>query len=829
MNIFDYLEEGEIIDKACLAAAKILIENNIQVIPIDGKSGNKAPSKEIKSISSLKSHPLNLNNYTYYFDRDNIDIGIILTKNMEVIDIDEKEYSGITKKVLTQLEQAWPELYDKLCISKTPSGGSHLYYYAEITGGSPIIAKKHAAPNPIAFIERIDESNKNYIKTAPSKGYYFIQHNPLELPYLSSEERNWLIAFCNSFNEVFIPEVKKPDFKRDDSPWNIFNKSKDWTYIITELQDRGWESVMDLTDRVVIKRPGSHQRHSGSVWKESNILYLFTAASEFEPAKAYTPFGVYAHFYHDDNIFLASKQLASEGFGVDITTEGQFWRKEGKRILVKYTELLNWIESIGYRKYENQIVQIISNRISIVELSDLKTAFLNEVEPDMVDHFYEKVSTIFSDSGGIFAMLKKLEHQFLSDTEKETYFFYENCAVKITPDSIQQILYNQLTGVIWEESIIKRKFYLHDNYDCDINKFIKILGGENYSKLENLIGYSLSRYKDPLITKAIILMEDIDADNEGESQGRSGKGLVFKIISHFRKPCHLNGKGLSFNDQFLWQNVELDTDIIFIDDVEKSFHFTKLYSIITEGININKKGMKQVFIPYYRSPKIFITSNFAVGNMDDSTTDRKFEFPVVKHFSSSHKPIHEFGRPFFNNWPEDEWIKFDNYIMYCAKTYLSLNDNNTISVTTVNSSDRSLIHDTSKEFVDFMDDQLQSDFFIFAPQFLKNATIQENGITTTNAVNILTLMANQHNPDSYLSITKKELLDKIIEATKDKKLSMTMLSKWMQKWCDTRGVTMDMSYKRTSASPRAYRIIWWQKLGIIDLNKINNTESDTPF
>lgn len=824
-NIYEYLDESEVIENACLLAAQCLIENGLQVIPIDRLSKNKQSTKEIKSVSALKQNPLHLLNYAYYFNRDGVDIAIMLTKSMEVIDIDEKHYKGITKKLLAAIEQGWPELYEKLCISRTPSGGAHLYYYAEIVGGDPVLAKKHADPNPIAFIERIDETNKNYIKTAPSEGYFFTQRNPLELSRLSAEERNWLICLCQSFNEVVVPEVKKADVKRDDSPWNIFNKAKDWTYIISELQDRGWESVMDLPDRVVVNRPGSSQRHSGSVWKESARLYLFSSASEFEPAKAYSPFGIYCHYYHDGNVFLASKQLAAEGYGLDITTEGQFWRKEGKKIVVKYTELVNWAVAIGYYRYENEIVQVINNRVRIAEIGDIKTAFLKEVEPDMADHFYERVSTIFAEGGGFMAMLPKLEPSFLRDQAKVTWLFYLNCAVKITPDGPQQILYNQLDGLIWENSIINRKYYPIDYTGCDAQKFIKILGGTNYEKLQQIIGYALSRYKDPMIAKAIVLMEDIDADNEGESQGRSGKGLVFQIIRQFRKAAQLNGKSLSFQDTFLWQNVELDTDLIFIDDVEKTFSFTKLYSIITDGILVNKKGVKQVMIPYSDSPKLFITSNFAVGSMDDSAKDRKFEFPVVKHFSSRYKPIKEFGRAFFTGWPEDEWNKFDCYLASCAQSYLLLSDSNEISVTTDNSVDRSLQHDTSKEFVEFMDDQLQSNFFLFAPNILKTATVKEGGQVITNAVNLLTFASHQHDADYYLVISKTELLEKISIATKFKALTMATLTRWMKKWAETRQVKMDFAYKRTSTGTRQFRVEWWPLLGTTDFKSWND---DTP-
>lgn len=826
-NIYEYLEENEVLENACLLAAQCLIENGIQVIPVDNRSSKKAPTPEIKSISEIRQRPINAHNVTFYFKRDYAGLGIILTKGMEVIDIDEKAYKGIAKKVISAIEQGWPELYEKLCISSTPSGGYHIYYYGEIVGGDAVLAKKMDSPNPIGFIERIDETNKHYIKTAPSEGYFYIQNNPLSMPHLTAEERNWLIAVCRSFNEVIIPEVKKQDVQRDDSPWKVFNEAKGFDYILQELVDRGWELGLDKGDRIAVKRPGSNQAHSGSVWKESKVLYLFTSASEFEPGKSYTPFGIYAHYYHDGNIYNAMRQLAAEGYGVDISNEGQFWRKEGKKIVVKYTELVNWATSIGYHRYENEIVQVINNRVRIAELSDLKAAFLREVEPHMADHFYERVGTIFADNGGFMAMLPRLENGFLKDTADTVWFFFQNCAVKATKEGLQHVLYNQVDGLIWESSITPRNFYPTEYKGCDADRFIAILGGDQSDKLRQIIGYTLSRYKDPMIAKATVLMEDIDAENEGESQGRSGKGLVFQMIRRFRKAAQLNGKGFNFHDAFLWQNVDLDTDIIFIDDVEKSFNFQKLYSVITDGLLVNKKGIKQVLIPYEQSPKIFITSNFAVGSMDDSSRDRKYEFPVVKHFGSRHKPVDEFGRPFFEGWPEDEWQRFNCFICSCAVDYLRLTDRNNISVTTENSLDRSLQHDTSKEFVEYMDDLLQSDFHVIAPQLVKTKTIHEGGLTITNAVDVLSIMANQHNPDYYVVISKTEFLDKVKEAVKFKNLTMTTLSRWLKKWAEARSVEMDFGYKRTSAGARMFRFIFWPKWSLN--SEKDGTDDFVPF
>lgn len=822
MNIYDYLEQGEIIDKACYIAAKELIAAGHHVIPLD--KGEKKPTSNIRKVADIVQHPINLQNVDYYFDKD-CDIAIMMQRGMEVIDIDEKNQKGITKKILNTIEMGWPELYDKLVICTTPTGGAHIEYYAELVGGDPVLARVQATPHPVATIERIDETNKKYIKTAPSAGYFYIKGNPCELPKLNIEERGWLMSVMRSFDETPVYEVKKKDYQREDSPWKVFNTQNNWRYIQQELIDRNWKIIMELNDRVVVRRPNATSNHSGSIFKDSNVLYLFSTGSELEAGKGYTPFGIYAHFYHDGNIYNASKQLASQGIGVNITDEGQFWKKEHKRIKIKYTELAAWLESIGYYYYDNQLVQVINNKVRIAETSDLIKAFLNEVEPDILDDMIEKVPVIFKESGGLMqGLISTLNREFVRDSKNETWFFFVNCAVKVTNESCESILYNEIKGLVWEDNIINRRYELTDYKGCDAERFIGILGGADVSQLHQIIGYNLSRYKDPLISKATVIMEDVSAESEGESQGRSGKGVMIKFIKEFRKTSYINGKTMNFSDNFLWQSVQMDTNLIFIDDVEKSFRFTKLFSQITEGIEINAKNKAKVIIPYETSPKIIITSNYAVGEMDDSTYDRKFEFPVVKHFTSNYKPVDEFGRAFFIDWDALEWSKFDNFMIACAKNYLMLQDRGKITVRTSNSIDRNLINDTDRAFIEWIDDQMQNNFFHFAPEVLKNARVTIAGKLITNAVNMTQFKEHSNNADYYIIKSKQDLLTEVHKICNNNKLNTNTLTRWIKKWAQVRGVECVLDYKRGNDSGRFYRFVSWpeQQNGMPSIDQIQS-------
>jgi len=788
MNFYDYYETSEQIEHPCYLAAQSLVDAGFEVVAL--KEGTKEPINHAshKNLARLRQTPIRKEELQFFFAGQYTgEIAIMLRRNMEVLDIDDKAKPGIAKQFLNDLIQANLELYDKLVINKTPHNGLHIIYYSENIGGSSVLARVNASPHPQAIIERLNETNKSYIKCAPSKGYEFIKGNPLEMPTLTGEERNWLSAFATSYNKVSIPEVKEDEAAREDSPWAVFNAKHDYTYTLNELLERGWSVMMDLPDSIRLKRPAGVQL-SASLFKDTNSLYLYTTSSDLKPETGYSPFGIYAHFYHDGNIALACRKLASEGIGVNIFDEGQFWKRQRNKIVVKYTDLMQWLHSVGYRVYENEIVKITDNIVSIIEERDLRAAFLNEIEPELVDYFYDKVGTIFSETGGVRSMLQKLENNFVTDTDTETWIFFKNYAIKITADEILPFQYKEITGYVWQSAIIDRNFHNEPYTGCDAERFVSILGGDKWNTLCELLGYSISRYKDPLNPRAIILTEDIDPNDEGEAQGGSGKGLLFSFIRQFRKVTDFDGKNFKLSDSFLYQNVDIDTNIMLIDDVPSKFRFDSLFSILTGSLQVNKKNKGQIIIPFERAPKVVITSNYAVGAMDISSQRRKYEFAVVKYFGAECEPFDVFGRMFFSGWDTKEWGKFDNFIAECCKMYLGEKNKKAMNNVTINSIERSLIANTNKEFIDYMDSLLLSDFYDYAPDALKVNGVMNYDLWLQNMTSAMP------NNNLYIIIDKDKLFDKVNSITKTKGLTPTRLTKWVKRWATSRNVTLDTRY-----------------------------------
>ncbi len=280
--------------------------------------------------------------------------------------------------------------------------------------------------------------------------------------------------------------------------------------------------------------------------------------------------------------------------------------------------------------------------------------------------------------------------------------------------------------------------------------------------------------------------------------GGSGKGLLFSFVRQFRKVIDFDGKNFKFDGSFLYQNVTVDTDIIYIDDVPDRWKFENLFSVLTGSLMVEPKNKKKIIIPFEKSPKFFITSNFWVGGLDMSSIRRKYQFAIVKYFGEDLEPIDEFKRQFFTGWDASEWRKFDNFIAYCCQLYLSETNHKSIGNITDNGIERALRTNTDFSFIDYMDKQLNHLFFDFAPDSLKVFSGEINGVFTTNGVDYNrwknNMISREPDRDLFIIIDRDKLTAKICELTKLKLLKSTKVTRWLKKWAKNRNVLLNTRY-----------------------------------
>lgn len=381
-----------------------------------------------------------------------------------------------------------------------------------------------------------------------------------------------------------------------------------------------------------------------------------------------------------------------------------FWEVSDKgNISLNDYKFKLFLENRGYYKVqlndkEFTFVKVYNNIINEVNETNIKDFVLNYVvEIDMkVYNFFAKSTTKFTEN--YLNQLATKELSMVRDTPTESYLFFRNKVVKVTKESIDFIDYINIGGFVWEKNMINHDFNLTD-LKSDYEQFIRNVTNQDETRkltLECAIGYLLNTYKKQDEGIAVILYDETLNDNPS---GRTGKTLIADAISNLRKLQTLNGKEFDNKGNFPYDTVSLDDNVICFDDMERTFKFESLFSIITGNLTLKKKFQQPIVIPYEQSPKLLFTSNYILSGVGDSHEDRKLEIELHRHYSKSYKPITEFGKLFFSNdWSKDEWNAFFNYMISNIQKYFT---HGLIKSEMKTGKTKKLIANTCEDFYDF--------------------------------------------------------------------------------------------------------------------------------
>ena len=223
---------------------------------------------------------------------------------------------------------------------------------------------------------------------------------------------------------------------------------------------------------------------------------------------------------------------------------------------------------------------------------------------------------------------------------------------------------------------------------------------DRFLSLCSAIGYLLHGFKDESNAKAVILCDERISD---QPNGRSGKSLLAKAIGKVKKVTNIDGKNFEFGSRFTFQSVNLDTKVVDFNDVKKDFDFEKLFSVLTDDMTLEYKNQNPINISFEDSPKIMLSTNYTVKGNSGSFQDRMLEIEFSDYYNENHKPVDEFGHLFFQDWDDDEWNRFYNFMVECLQLFL---DNGIIKSEPINLRERKLQDQTSPEFVEFVRETL---------------------------------------------------------------------------------------------------------------------------
>ena len=231
--------------------------------------------------------------------------------NLECIDFDAhgELYPAWKEKVA-------PEVFARLVVERTPSGGLHvLYRCEEPVEGNRKLAQGMREGKKTTLIETRGEGG--LFLCAPTPGYCLLQGAFTDLAVLSRDERQALLSAAEAMNEC-EDELRLTEGAHAQDSAFLVKPGDDWCArgdIRPILLAHGWKHLGTKQDgNELWQRPGKSGDGNSATFNGTVFCVFSTNAAPFE-AKGYNKFQVYALLEHGGDFTAAARTLLDKGFG----------------------------------------------------------------------------------------------------------------------------------------------------------------------------------------------------------------------------------------------------------------------------------------------------------------------------------------------------------------------------------------------------------------------------------------------------------------------------------------------------------------------------------
>lgn len=390
----------------------------------------------------------------------------------------------------------------------------------------------------------------------------------------------------------------------------------------------------------------------------------------------------------------------------EVVENEDFWLINDKgKVSVVPLRYKYFLERNGFKKHfpndseKPQFVFVESNKVEVTSISRIKDFvleyLLNRKEIE-VWNYCANYQNLFAE--GYLLMLESIDLFMLNDERDKSYIAYSNGILEITKNNKKLIDFIDIDGYIWKSHILTRDFVKTKNSDNDYKKFVYNISGGEPLPMECTIGYLLSTYKNRSNNKAVILNDEVISDNP---EGGTGKGLFVQGLSQIRNTSIIDGKQFDSKKSFAYQTVSLDTKILVFDDVKKNFDFEDKFSLVTEGMTLERKNKDAIKLNIHDSPKLLLSTNYAIKGEGNSHDRRRHELEIAQYYGKNLTPDDEFGKQLFDEWDLEHFQRFDNYMIECLQLYLN---NGLVKQNAKNIKLRKFIAETSMDFYEWIID-----------------------------------------------------------------------------------------------------------------------------
>ena len=644
-----------------------------------------------------------------------------VSNNLEVIDIDVKYKAGIDASLFHSISNIYPDLYEKLRIHKTPSGGYHILYRialgnivpgnVKLAGRNKTEEERIAQPkgDTVNFIETRGEGG--YVLAPPSLNYQIHKDNPI--PVLTWEERCSLITLCQSFSEI-VKLAPKPKAERNSTAYYSANPFEDFdnrAEPIELMEQFGWFVDSENSEHLYFTRPGKDAGVSATWIKALRVFYIFTSSTELEPSTGYLPATILTKLMFNGDNKAANRHLKQNGYGVvfdfvedreirkalinndplpanfskrakDLHEElkkefnsnlpyGVFWQvhitKPGE-YNINREHFYKTLELMGFRRSLNNelLYRIEDKRIVAHDLTSLYKAAKAYIwdENERVRNAVWNTLDKFQQGSGDFS-IKQLpvidREAIISDTAYEAYKFYQNGVLHITATEHTLIPYSAVEGLIWSSKIQPRNWVPEAPEFNLFQKFVEnAVGLSDY--VQKVIGYLAHDFRSEASGYVIVFTEKTLNPKDG---GGTGKNVLGNMLRGTTTVRTVQGSAVDFNDKFLssWS----DERIYFLADIPKLVDWPFLKEIATGTGLVNKKYVAVYNVDPGDMPKILVNTNYSFDNIDGGVKRRikAIEFENYYGIKGGVDVVH--GKMFPDDFTADDWAGYDHFIMQCLQ------------------------------------------------------------------------------------------------------------------------------------------------------------------
>lgn len=347
-------------------------------------------------------------------------------------------------------------------------------------------------------------------------------------------------------------------------------------------------------------------------------------------------------------------------------------------------EFRNYKKGLEWIHFKNGSLKITQDKIEKVKHEEVPNYILGklEVNDDLISHLIPmniradaKPAIEVEPTAEYAALLEKLQKARTTEEREnvnvEVANFAELDRYKITvndPDFIFVRFLKDLAHLHWREELEGKKTLTDEQKK------------EQDLLLVNLMfsmGYMTSEYKNPG-KPWLCFLQDMKISNIGQSSGRSGKSLLTVAMNKVRTGFYIGGsrKDITEKTEFIYDGYTKFHNFIEVDDLYEFAEFKFFYTQVTGKREVNSKHISKQILDYEESGKMIISSNFELHYTDNSTIARILNCGVSDYYHEKTKyndyretrsPLSKFGRMLFDEFTEEEWNRFYNFMAYCIQ------------------------------------------------------------------------------------------------------------------------------------------------------------------